>query len=380
MLQIFPRAEKYIDKKRAIACKVKKGTVLISRSGTIGNLTYVNETLENAIRLEPYEFGGYIYSFLKTKIGQALIKGNIYGAVINQIEPEDIGDILIPNPEEALKRAIHDKVEKSFKLRDLSNSLLEKAEKQLITALKLPPIEEIRPEYFNKNKEIKTYSVFLQELGDRFEASFHEPIASAIIDCLLDSSESILSLSNPILTKHIILPGRFKRHYVEEDYGRIFFGGKQIYEIDPSNKKYLSLSIHGDRIEEQLFLKENTILVTRSGTIGRVNIVPNHWENWVANEHILRVVPIDTSIAGYLYIWLNSDYGRKLIERFTYGSVVNEIDETHLGQVAVPILSDKKTMKEINDLALQVNRLRSEAYYLEQSAIEQMNNEVLYKK
>ena len=167
---------------------------------------------------------------------------------------------------------------------------------------------------------------------------------------------------------------------MEEDYGRIFFGGKQIYEIDPSNKKYLSLSIHGDRIEEQLFLKENTILVTRSGTIGRVNIVPNHWENWVANEHILRVVPIDTSIAGYLYIWLNSDYGRKLIERFTYGSVVNEIDETHLGQVAVPILSDKKTMKEINDLALQVNRLRSEAYYLEQSAIEQMNNEVLYKK
>ena len=140
MLQIFPRAEKYIDKKRAIACKVKKGTVLISRSGTIGNLTYVNETLEkyyvseHAIRLEPYEFGGYIYSFLKTKIGQALIKGNIYGAVINQIEPEDIGDILIPNPEEALKRAIHDKVEKSFKLRDLSNSLLEKAEKQLITA------------------------------------------------------------------------------------------------------------------------------------------------------------------------------------------------------------------------------------------------------
>lgn len=383
MLQAFPKPEKYIDKDRASACKVTKGTILVSRSGTIGNLTYVNDTLEryyvseHAIRLEPYEFGGYIYSFLKTKIGQTLIKGNIYGAVINQIEPEDIGDILIPNPVPNIKTEIHNKINKSFQLRDESNRLMIEAEQLLISKLGLIPLENIRPEYYDTAGTIKTYSVKLDELDDRFEASYHVPITNSIIDFLLDNADRVLPLSDKTLTKKIFLPGRFKRHYVEDTHGRVFFGGKQIYEIDPSNKKYLSLSIHGDRINDQLFLKENTILVTRSGTIGRVNIVPNHWQDWLANEHILRVIPVNETIAGYLYVWLNSNYGRKLIERFTYGAVVNEIDETHLGNVPVPILKDKLSMAKINELALKAKTLRSEAYFLEQSAINQVNSDVL---
>jgi len=328
MLQLFPKAEKYIDKNRANACKISKGTILVSRSGTIGNLAYVNDTLqkyyvsEHAIRLEPFEFGGYVYSFLKTKIGQTLIKGNIYGAVINQIEPEDIGDMLVPDPPKGIKERIHAKITKSFELRDESNRLLESAERLLVSSLKLKPIEAIVSDYFDPDENIKTYSINLNNLDERFEASYHVPIINSIIDILLDNAEFVLSLSDKTLTKNIFLPGRFKRHYVQENYGRVFFGGKQIYEIDPSNKKYLSTSIHGDRISEQLFLQENTILVTRSGTIGRVNIVPNHWQNWLANEHILRVIPNNEDIAGFLYVWLNSDYGHELIERFTYGSVV----------------------------------------------------------
>ena len=30
--------------------------------------------------------------------------------------------------------------------------------------------------------------------------------------------------------------------YVEEGYGKVFIGGKQLYELDPSNKKYLSIN------------------------------------------------------------------------------------------------------------------------------------------
>src|SRR5699024_11283164 len=49
------------------------------------------------------------------------------------------------------------------------------------------------------------------------------------------------------------------------------------------------------------------------------------WESWTANQHIIRVVPANSEIAGYLNVFLASDYGHQLITRFTYGSVVDEI-------------------------------------------------------
>ena len=176
------------------------------------------------------------------------------------------------------------------------------------------------------------------------------------------------------------VPGRFKRVYVEEGYGRVFIGGKQLYELDPTNKKYLSNVYHGDRIAKQLELHENMTLITCSGTIGKVALVGKHWENWTANQHIIRVVPVTKDIAGYLNIFLASDYGFQLITRFTYGSVVDEIDDNHVRAIPVPLLKNHDVQKQINDLALEANHKRYEAYQLEQEALRIMDAKVIYAK
>lgn len=386
MLTLFPKPEKFLS---AITMsldpfRVKEGTILISRSGTIGNLTMVNKTLsrflvsEHAIRIIAKESPGYLYSYLSTKTGQALIKGNVYGAVVDQIEPEHLATIEIPNPPNEIKKSIHNKIINSFQHRDMSNELITEAETILIQELKLPTLEKMNPNYYNQEAEFINFSVASNFLENRFDGSYHIPIINSIIDCLLDNAEKILPLENNELTQRIILPGRFKRTYVEEGEGIVFLGGKQIYGLDPTNKKYLSLKMHRNRIATQLFLLENMIAITCSGTIGKVNIIPKHWENWTMSQHVLRVLPKDESMAGYLYVWLNSDYGRVLIERFTYGSVVDEIDDRHLSRVPIPIVKNKSRMKEINDLALKANKLRSEAYFLEQEAIKQVNEEVIF--
>lgn len=381
MLQINPKPEKFFPLSKSIeSLRAKKGTILISRSGTIGNLTYVNETLssflisEHAIRLEPTKYGGYLYAYLKTHTGQLLIQSNVYGAVISQIEPEHIGEIEIPNPHDNIKQKIHDKIVQSYRLRDDSNTLIKQAELILVRALDLPNFDELKPKYLPSSGSLKTYSILLSNLNNRLDASYHVPINDTIIDCLLDNSEKVLPLNDKNISKEIILPGRFKRHYVDEQYGTVFLGGKQIYELDPSNKKYLSIKKHGSRIENQLFLKKNMIAVTCSGTIGKVNIIPKHWENWTMSQHVLRIVPSSRDIAGYIYIWLNTDYAKSLITSHTYGSVVDEIDDKQIGNVAIPILRDKGLMEQINTLALKANDLRSEAYYLEQEAIAMMND------
>ena len=176
------------------------------------------------------------------------------------------------------------------------------------------------------------------------------------------------------------MPGRFKRVYVEEGNGVVFFGGKQLYELDPSNKKYLSLKQHRDRIKDELTLRENMTLITCSGTIAKVTITPQHWDGWTANQHIIRVVPINDEIAGYLYAWLSSDYAYPLIIRYTYGAVVDEINDNQVSEIVVPLLHDKNTQREINDTVLEANRKRTEAYKLEQEALHVLDEKVIYAR
>lgn len=121
-------------------------------------------------------------------------------------------------------------------------------------------------------------------------------------------------------------------------------------------------------------------LITCSGTIGKVSLVGKHWENWTANQHIIRIVPSSDDIAGYMNVFLASDYGYPLITRFTYGSVVDEIDDNHVRQIAIPLLKDKSIQKQINDLALEANEKRYEAYCLEQEATRAMNSDVIFAK
>ena len=213
----------------------------------------------------------------------------------------------------------------------------------------------------------------------RLDASYHVPVVDAIIAHLKENAAEVTTVGDSRISEAVILPGRFSRVYVEEGYGRVLIGGKQLGELDPSGKKYLSNTKH-DKILSKLEVRENTTLITRSGTIGKVAFVPKHWEHWIPSDHIIRAVPANKNIAGYLYIFLASDYGRILITRYTYGSVVDEIDDDHVRQIPIPLLRNKDVQQQINALALESNAKRYEAYKLEQEALYIMNEEVIFAK
>ena len=74
---------------------------------------------------------------------------------------------------------------------------------------------------------------------------------------------------------------------------------------------------------------------------------------------------------------LSTDYGYKLITHFKYGAVVDEIDSNQASQIQIPLLKNKETQKKINDLVLEANQKRYNAYLLEQQAINMVNTQVL---
>lgn len=390
IVDIKPTPDGYISKRTHTdidALRVHKGQILMTCSGTIGKVSFVSDTLDgkifshdllriNCIRPED---AGYIYAYLKSAVGNKILLTNSYGAVITHIEPEHLSSVPIPNAPAVIKSRINDLITRSYALRDESNELIDKANELMKEALCLPDVSEFDVDYYKKSAPVDTFSVKLSNMAGRLDASYHVPIVDAITAHLQKYAEEVTAVGDKRISKEVILPMRFKRVYVDEGHGRVLFGGKQLYELDPSGKKYLSVAKH-EKLFNKLEISQNTTLITRSGTIGKVALVPKHWEHWIPSDHIIRVVPANNDIAGYLNIFLASDYGYQLITRFTYGSVVDEIDDTHVSNIPVPLLKDKDVQKQINDLALEASQKRYEAYTLEQQALRIMDEEVIYAK
>ena len=387
--ELYPKPSAYISgltQTDIDALRVKKGQVLLTCSGTIGNCTYVRNTLDNLIfshdliRIEPKEYGGFIYAFLRSKIGFSIVNANNYGAVIEHIEPEHLHHIPIPNPPSTLKQEIHNLIEESFKLRDESNGLMDVAQASLKAALQLPSIETLQEqaEQFDKTAGVLNYSIPLNEMIDRFDGSYYVPIVKLIEQYIEKAAKEVTKLGNSRISRSIILPGHFKRIYVDE--GSILIGGKDLGSLDPIDKQYLASKQYKEKLIKDMLLAENMIIVSAKGTPGKVTIVPSHWDSWFISSNLIKVVPVSPEIAGFLHCFLSSPYGEVLIKRQIYGAVVDIIEPIHVGSIMVPFLRDEKIQREINNTILEANRKRTEAYNLEQEALRILDKKVIYAR
>lgn len=391
MTDVYPKPDKYISKITKCSLdelRLKAQTLLLTRSGTIGTISYVSKTLENTVfsddvirvTFKDAVDLGYTYTFLKSSIGQKILTTNGYGSVITHLEPEHLNEIPIPNAPTDIKQRINNLIIDSYRLRDESNELIDNATQLLVDELHLPDISEFEVDDYKKEAPVETFNVKLSDLNGRADASYHVPIVEAIIEHLKKYADEVTTIGDKRITHDIVLAGVFKRTYVDEQYGYPFLGGKEITQLAPKTEKFLSKAIHRKRYEKELKIEENTVLVTDRGTIGTVALVPKHWNGYAVSQNVLKAVPSTNKIAGYLFIYLNCEYGRKLVQRQTYGSVVDMIDNNSLSSVEFPLLKNKDIQKKINDLALEANQKRYEAYLLEQQALEIMDNEVIFAK
>ena len=377
MLEVKPNPTKFVDKSFLDNYGVKRGQVLLSCSGTIGRTSFVNRTLEgycvsqHALKITA-NYAGYVYAYLSTEVGRSIVKSFTYGAVIDEIEPEHLKNLPIPNAPEEIKRSIHDAVIASYDLRDQSNDLIDEAQRLLYEALGLPEKMDLKPKYYAPQAGFRCFTMSSNELNNRFDVSYHLPEIKEILSLISKQAAEVTTLGDPRISKEIVLAGVFKRTYVNKDSGIPFLGGRDITQLAPKVEKYLSYSVHKVRIHKELEVFENYILISDRGTIGKVQIVPKHWNGWAVSQNIIKLIPISSSIAGYIYIYLQTSLGQALIKRETYGSVVDMIDDNNVASIPIPLLKDKAVQSRINNLVLQANTLRYKAYLKEQEALKQM--------
>jgi type I restriction enzyme S subunit len=207
-------------------------------------------------------------------------------------------------------------------------------------------------------------SRLVKESADlRFDASFYNPRVIAAVRALEASDMGIKTLGE--VCKQVYIPPRFKRVYVDAEHGVPFLQGSHIVQFQPADLKYLSRTAQKNL--DKWIISAGWILVTCSGTIGRVAIAPSHWDGWAASQHILRIIPNENNTEcppGYLAAFLESPIGQAQLTAQIYGAVVDELteDQARSVRVPVPVTRGQQTkVDQINEQMLNAVSSLSEA-------------------
>lgn len=172
--------------------------------------------------------------------------------------------------------------------------------------------------------------------------------------------------------KGIIHAGRLKRIWVNDpNHGYPFLTTTNIHISNLEKINYIASSIVAGK--RNLLVKKDWILITRSGTIGRLAFCRPDMDDFACTEDVMRVVADESKIdAGYLYAFLSSTFGVQQIIAGTYGAIIQHIEPEHVKDIPVPRFS-KELETNIGEKIKSSAQKRADANSLMVNAGKQIN-------
>jgi type I restriction enzyme S subunit len=362
--------------------QVPEGTILISRSGTIGNTVVCTKDYEDAavsehaIRVNPSDDShlGVLYAFLQSEPGQFLLTRNKSGSVIESIYEEDVASLNLPLLPKKLRNELSHLIKEASALRVKANALLAEAEKELKHTCKLPDLSQLKVDNlipteseatvfsWNFNQRLRMNGPF----GSlRIDATYHDPVASALAEYLLSRGDGVtldqilLGVRNSTLRKRV---------YVDDaDQGVPLIGGKQLIQLRPTDLNFLSKTLTRN-IKNETVMNGWTV-VSCGGTLGRTLFIHRNFEGWVLSQDVMRVIPDEKEIyPGFLFSFLASPYGQIQLAQRGYGSVIPRLRDFQFNSIAICIPTDKG--KSVHTKVVEAFDARADARIAEDKAIE----------
>lgn len=160
--------------------------------------------------------------------------------------------------------------------------------------------------------------------------------------------------------------GPFKRTYIaSSNHGIPLLTSSEIMELDP-NPAIMSKANCAKW--EQYQIKHGWILVSCSGTIGNVSLVPRYWDGWAASQDTIRVVP-QLHFRGLIWTYLSLPMVRQLILSKKSGSVIDHIYAEDIASLDLPVF-DEQVISKLNELFDRVLGLREASKSLHDESIE----------
>lgn len=364
-LEANPRPRRWLSlsqTKGAEDCYVTKGTLLVSRSGTVGKVTVAHKPhlgvilSDDMLRVSPREEShlGWLYAYMRTSTFRMMATTLHYGHVIKHLQEGHLNAVPIIEVAPAVAERMAVTTNKIFSIRDEAQDLVSRAEQIYFQALN---------GYTPSDDYDKPYSIRSSSLDTgrrRLEAYYHNPIAEGIEHATSQASVSVDRLSS--VCKRIFDRQRFRRYFGSN--GTPYRSAEELFDLNAPITKRIYASLVEDA--EEYMLHAGWLVMACSGQIyglnGAVMLLTERHEGIFASHDLIRLVPDPDKIrAGYLLLALgNRPLGRPIVVRNAYGTSIPHLDVEDVVGIKIPRLEDH-VEAEISDLMVRAVELRSNA-------------------
>lgn len=343
--------------------QLQYGDVLITITGRIGTAAVVNDDdIKEGninqhivrIRIHDQRFNPFFLStFLNTTFGGLQTIREAYGTTREALPYYCLSKIKIPTVPWNKQVEIEKLIKQAFKNLSDSKSLYLEAEQLLISELGIKQLD------LSHRLTYKTNLSDIQE-ADRFDAEYFQPKYEIITEALKKTSQK----RKVTLTTlgEVSQPMKYGTSepfdYVEKGVPFLRIADVSNLDFDPDTVMRIPERQAEKCINERV--KSGDLLISRSGTLGLVIPIDEHFDNAVFGSYFIRIRPkIDIS-RSYLKVFYNSIIGKLIVERLQTGAI-----QTNLTIPAIkkfPLLLPWSELKEkIKDLINKSKQARLEA-------------------
>lgn len=379
----------FINKKQAEVLKtlVFDNQILVTGFGTIGNVRLVSKLQKGVcyannvcrITTKSPNLHGFIYAFMASKYAKAQLNKNASGSVVRFIEAPGIKRTLVPLFPESKQQEIHNLIVESANLRVDVNQLLDQAKSKLLAYANLPQLTANGYDYFGARSEKRTVSCFSKSIKkidsstlNAFNHSFRiEKTKQQIQECC-----QTIPLEEVLNDKNIFSTGSFPRVEVNSENGIMLINQKDIFDTIIKGKR-----ISRRKVKTDSLIEYGEVLIAGVGTLGenetfcRAIFANEDLQGQLVSGEFIRMKTNEKYLSGYLFTWLNSDYGFRLIRNTQTGTKLCRPIPRLFLQIPVPVLEEVQ-MIEIDQMVKKAYVLHHLANVKENQAISLVEKEI----
>lgn len=213
--------------------------------------------------------------------------------------------------------------------------------------------------------DVQVWSISIEDVfrnsDQRLDASHYDLELAAALRELKDSGFPLVPLSE---LAELHLPSMFTRIWADDNkYGIEYINATELMSlaglgVPSSSQRYLSKQT--DTNIDSLLVREGWLLLTCSGTIGRVFYVSKRLHLWAATHDIIRIIPKKETHTGFLYAYLSSEVAQKQILSHTHGGQIDHITDVQISKILVPDFGSAK-IKKIHEQTMSALYMREQA-------------------
>lgn len=327
--------------------KLREGMILQSCSGrNLGPAVMVDKYLaefligDDMLRIEvrDEDLRFYVLTFLRTHLGQALLRWGKTGSVIDHISDKHVSSMDIPLVPDRDLADISALMQRAVSTREKSRLTLNSV--QQLYETRLPKLT--RPKGTHLGWSIRKGSV-----GSRLDADSYDPLVEQVRRDL----KALAALPLEQVATVMKPGGRYKTNYVSPQHGTPLLSGTQLLQHLPINLQYLAPSVLS---RQQIYELEGGWLAYQADgraeeTLGLPVVITSDRDGWLASGHVGRIVPKPGTRLGWLYTALRTLHAQIQIKSRASGSVVDATFVEDMEQVILPPFFEDIAWQDVED-------------------------------